>query len=79
MTVRLRQAKLHHIHTCIKKDNKWVYIEELKEGTDDTPHGIDIRVWYSGAIQEGYWKDGELHGRGRGIFYNGDYYIGEYK
>ena len=25
-------------------------------------------------IQEGYWKDGKLHGRGRRIEYYGDYY-----
>ena len=53
----------------------------MKEGTDDTPHGIGIRVWSAGSIiQEGYWKDGELHGRGRYIYgYNGNYYIGEFK
>ena len=51
----------------------------MKEGTDDTPHGIGIRVWMSGAIDEGYWKDGELHGRGRHIDCSGSYYIGEFK
>ena len=57
----------------------------MKEGTGNTPHGIGIRVeWGDGGvtIQEGYWKDGSLHGRGRVI--NSDmhskyYYIGDYK
>ena len=50
----------------------------MKEGTDDTPHGIGIRVRNSGSIDEGYWKDGELDGRGRRIYNNGgSYYIGE--
>ena len=50
----------------------------MKEGTDNTPHGIGIRVYY-GDIFEGYWKDGKLHGRGRRIWGNGNYYIGEFK
>ena len=34
-----------HIKTWIRKDNYWIYIGEVKEeGTDDTPHGIGIRV-----------------------------------
>ena len=32
-----------------------------------------------GDIQEGYWKDGRLHGQGRNIWVGGDYYIGEFK
>ena len=52
----------------------------MKEGTDDTPHGIGIKVYGSfGNIQEGYWKDGELHDRGRYIWDDGEYYIGEWK
>ena len=51
----------------------------MKEGTDDTPHGIGIRVDRDGNIEEGYWKDGELHGRGRFIYEGGSYYIGEFK
>ena len=34
----------YHITTCIGKDNKWIYIGEVKEGTDDIPHGIGIKV-----------------------------------
>ena len=49
----------------------------MKEGTHDTPHGIGIRIWRSGAIREGYWKDGQLDGRGRVISYDGECYIGE--
>ena len=51
----------------------------MKEGTDDTPHGIGIRVLSGGYIEEGYWKDGKLHGRGRYIYTTGNYYIGEFK
>ena len=52
----------------------------MNEGTDDTPHGIGIKVWKGGSIiHEGYWKDGQLHGRGRYIYGDGDYYIGEWK
>ena len=50
----------------------------MKEGTDDTPHGIGIQVRDDGCIKEGYWKDGELHGRGRRIYHT-FYYIGEWK
>ena len=56
-----------------------IYIGEVKEGTDDTPHGIGIQVNEYGGIQEGYWKDWQLYGRGRRINGNGDYYIGEFK
>ena len=47
-----------HIKTCIseKKYNEWIYIGEVKEGTDDTPHGIGIRV-YSG------WGTQQLNGQ----------------
>ena len=37
----------------------------MEEGTDDTSHGIGIKVWDEGDIEEGYWKDGQQHGRGR--------------
>ena len=30
-------------------------------------------------IEEGYWKDGKLHGRGRRIYPNGECYSGEWK
>ena len=35
-----------HIRTCIHSGlyNNWIYIGEVKEGTDDTPHGIGIKV-----------------------------------
>ena len=70
-----------HIKTCIGNRNKyyWIYIGEVKEGTKDTKHGIGIRVWSGGSIDEGYWKDGKLDGRGRRIFDNGTYYIGQWK
>ena len=51
----------------------------MKEGTDDTKHGIGILVDRDGSITEGYWKDGKLHGRGRYIGNTGDYCIGEFK
>ena len=41
-----------HINTCIDKDNFWIYIGEVKEGTDDTPHGIGIQVWRDGTTQQ---------------------------
>ena len=41
-----------HIKTCIEKDNKWIYIGEVKEGTHDTPHGIGIQVWFNGDTQQ---------------------------
>ena len=68
-----------HIRKCIQKDNKWIYIGEVKEGTNDTPHGIGIKVWSTGDIREGYWKDDTLNGRGRTICNAESYYIGEYK
>ena len=73
-----------HIQTYIKGENdnnyEWIYIGEVREGTDHIPHGIGIQVRSKdGGIEEGYWKDGELHGRGRGIDCGGAYYIGEYK
>ena len=46
----------------------WIYIGEVKEGTDDTPHGIGIKVDSGGYIREGYWKDGKRHGRVRRIW-----------
>ena len=66
-----------HIKTCIGYE--WIYIGGVKEGTDDTEHGIGIRVDRLGDITEGYWKDGQLHGRGRTIYYDGECYTGEFK
>ena len=51
----------------------------MKEGTDHTPHGIGIKVWWSGDIREGYWNYGRQHGRVRAIWNDGDCYSGEYK
>ena len=69
-----------HIKTCIHQDKySWIYIGEVKEGTDDTPHGIGIKVYRLGDIKEGYWKNGQLHGRGRIIYVDTTYYIGEFK
>ena len=43
-----------YIKTCIHKEeyNDWIYIGEMKEGTDDTPHGIGIRVYGGGYTQQ---------------------------
>ena len=41
-----------HIKTCIGEYNRWIYIGEVKEGTDDTPHGIGIRVDREGYTQQ---------------------------
>ena len=80
-----------YIRPCMSNSDsgcKWIYIGEVKGGTDDTPHGIGIQVkWNDGmfgvTIQEGYWKNGSLHGRGREIRGNMrgflEYYIGDYK
>ena len=70
-----------HIHTCIGKHNgsNWIYIGEVKEGTDNMRHGIGIELRDYGHIKEGYWKDGILHGRGRYIYGYGDCYSGEFK
>ena len=73
-----------YIRTCIKEEDDenygWIYIGEVKEGADDTPHGIGIKVMNGGTIiQEGNWNDGKLHGKGRHILSSGNYYIGEYK
>ena len=42
------------IRTCISKykNNDWIYIGEMKEGTDDIPHGIGIKVWDHGGTQQ---------------------------
>ena len=45
-----------NIQTCIKEINdnnyEWIYIGEVREGTDHIPHGIGIKVWS---------KDGSTH------------------
>ena len=44
-----------HIKTCFGTDDNgggWIYIGEVKEGTDDTPHGIGIQVYDSGDTQQ---------------------------
>ena len=43
-----------HIKTYIEKEeyNDWVYIGEVKEGTDDTKHGIGIQVSKYGGTQQ---------------------------
>ena len=47
-----------HIKTCIHGEyNNWIYIGEVKEGTDDTPHGIGIKVWSNGDTQQLNNKD----------------------
>ena len=51
-----------HIHTCIKGENDnnydWIYIGEVKEGTDHIPHGIGIKVWSKdGSTQQLNNKD----------------------
>ena len=53
----------HHIKTCIGNEYgdfyeyEWIYIGEVKEGTDDTPHGIGIRVSNIGYTQQLYNND----------------------
>ena len=46
---------IDHIHTYIKGENghnaRWIYIGNVKEGTDDIPHGIGIQVWDYGGTQ----------------------------
>ena len=44
------------IRTYIDKANMFIYIGEVKEGTDDTPHGIGIRIWKLGGIINYYHK-----------------------
>ena len=41
-----------HIKTCIHNLNLLIYIGEVKEGTDDTPHGIGIQVYDYGVTQQ---------------------------
>ena len=65
-----------HIHTCI--GDNWIYIGEVKEGTDHILHGIGIRVDTDGNIKDGHWKDGKQEGRGIAIKEEGYYYIGEF-
>ena len=49
------------IHTCIKGANEnnyeWIYMGEVKEGTDDIPHGIGIKVFNDGYTQQFNNKD----------------------
>ena len=37
----------HHFHTCIGETygDDWIYIGDVKKGTNDIPHGIGIKVW----------------------------------
>ena len=46
-----------HIHTRIDEDNRWIYIGEVEEGTDNIPHGIGIQVWSHGNTQQLSNKD----------------------
>ena len=50
-----------HIHTCIKEENdnnvRWIYIGEIKEGTNDIPHGTGIQVYKDGNTQKFDNKD----------------------
>jgi hypothetical protein len=34
--------------------------------------------WKNGASYEGYWKDGQKHGKGKAIYRTGDSYIGDH-
>ena len=40
-----------HITKCVD-GNQWIYIGEVKEGTDHTRHGIGIRVLSIGDTQQ---------------------------
>ena len=56
-----QHLRTDHIHTCFEKDI-WIYIGEVKEGTDHIPHGIGIQVWRNGFTQQlnnnDSWWDG---------------------
>ena len=58
--------------------NKAFYSGQLKEGTD-IKEGIGIAVYSDGDIYEGCWKNGRWNGKGRNIFDDESYYIGEFK
>ena len=32
-----------------EKYSDWIYIGKVKEGFDDIPHGVGIRVWNNGV------------------------------
>ena len=40
------------IRTCIDKDKYWIYIGEVKAGTDRIPQGIGIQVYWNGDTQQ---------------------------
>ena len=47
-----------HISICFGKDNEWIYIGEVREGSYDIPHGIGIQVYDSGgSTQQLNYKD----------------------
>ena len=45
-----------NIHTIIEGENdnnyEWIYIGEVKEGTDHIPHGIGIKVLSNGDTHQ---------------------------
>ena len=49
------------IQTCIEEKNhnnyEWIYVGEVKQGTDHIPHGIGIQVWSNGSTQQFNNKD----------------------
>ena len=51
----------NHIQTYIKGENdnnyEWIYIGEVKVGTDHIPHGIGIKVLSNGDTQQFSSKD----------------------
>ena len=52
----LHHCTTDHIHACIKvindNNSEWVYVGEVKQGTDHIPHGIGIKVWKKGDTQQ---------------------------
>ena len=38
-----------------------------------------MKVWKNGYLEEGYWENGVLHGKGQYIKSSGEYFIGEFE
>lgn len=56
----------------------WIDVGQLNPETK-VLHGIGIRVYGSGNILEGHWKNGRMEGEGRYILSSGGYNIGLFK
>lgn len=51
---------------------RYLFHGEVKEGTENTKHGVGIELTTTGRFTEGHWEDGKLHGRCRTIYSYGD-------